>query len=156
MSLVVLVKVVADFTYCWSSTGRKSTDGPSLNITFASSNDPAGQKDWDKLSIFMSLLDKRTHFSIEYFSFSGPSSDRSQYGSIILEAICIFLRDIYECPDYPPANAIRWDLQTLTSATCHFQPSAAVRREITNNSEVLKFLPDTFQAVGNGAFSKTW
>jgi hypothetical protein len=77
-----------------------------------------------------------------------------KYGPTFLEAICIFLSDLYDCPDYPPPTQIRWDLQSVESAECHFEQAAAVRREVANNSEVLQFLSNTFADVGNGSYIK--
>ena len=153
-SLRCIIKVDAVFEHCWSpADGRKALDGPDLIFTFASLK-PNMKTEWDHLHIYCSILDKRSHFAIENFLFTGPSSDRMKYGPTFLEAICIFLSDLYDCPDYPPPTQIRWDLQSVESAECHFEQAAAVRREVANNSEVLQFLSNTFADVGNGSYIK--
>jgi len=156
-SMQCTIKVNFDFTDCWAASGRRATNGPTIHFAFADTDDPAGLVGWRQLPIDCSVLDKRSHFSIESFSFSGPSatSNRSKYGPTFLEAICLFLGDMYECPDYPPGKEIRWDLQTVDSQKCHFQQTPSVRRELLNNSEIVRFLSCTFESTnGNMAFAK--
>ena len=150
-SLRCIVRVDAVFEQCWSKDGRKASDGPDLVFTFASLK-PVPKDGWEQLRISCCIADKRSHFSIEKFMFNGPASDRMRYGPTFLEAVCNFLRDHYHCPEYLPPTQIRWDLQTLESAECHFEQIEEVKREVANNSEVLKFLSNTFEDAGNGSF----
>ena len=151
------VKVDFNFNDCWTSSGRRATNGPMILFSLATTDDPAGLVGWEQLAVDCSVLDKRSHFSIESFAFNGPSatSDRSKYGPTFLDAVCIFLADMYECADYPPPKEIRWDLQTLDCPKGPFKPSTTVRRELLNNSEIVQFLSCTFESTnGNMAFAK--
>ena len=125
-SLRCTMKVDAVFEHCWSpADGRKALDGPDLIFTFAYLK-PSLKAEWEHLRIYCSILDKRSHFAIENFLFTGPASDRMKYGPTFLDAICIFLGELYDCPDYSPPTQIRWDLQSEESAECHFEQAAAV------------------------------
>ena len=89
-SLRCTMKVDAVFEHCWSpADGRKALDGPDLIFTFAYLK-PSLKAEWEHLRIYCSILDKRSHFAIENFLFTGPASDRMKYGPTFLDAICIF------------------------------------------------------------------
>ena len=152
-SMLFSIKVVVDFNSCFSGSGKKSSNGPELKFSYAVHNSVTNA--WDKLPITCSITDKRGHFSIESLFFAGLPSDRTKYGPAILNAVYLFLRDIYTCPDYPPPKEIRWDLQTLESEVlCLFEPTVTLRRELANNSKVLEFLRHSFLDAGHGAFLK--